>query len=1113
MTMDTSLSLGNDSFWYKDAIIYQLHVRSFHDSDGDGIGDFRGLTRKLDYLEDLGVTAIWLLPFYPSPLKDDGYDISDYTTIHPSYGTTRDFNRFLREAHRRGLRVITELVINHTSDQHPWFQRARRAPKESVERNFYVWSDTPDKYKGVRIIFKDFEMSNWSLDAVAGSYYWHRFYSHQPDLNYDNPEVKKTIFRLMDLWMNRGIDGLRLDAIPYLYEREGTSCENLSETHLFLKELRKHIDDKYRNKMLLAEANMWPEDAVAYFGQDDECHMAFHFPIMPRMFMAIRMENRFPIIDILDQTPAIPEKAQWAMFLRNHDELTLEMVTDRERDYMYQVYARDREMRINLGIRRRLAPLLGNDRRAIELMNCLLLSFPGTPVIYYGDEIGMGDNVFLGDRNGVRTPMQWSADRNAGFSRANPQRLYLPIILDPEYHYEAVNVETQQKNPRSFLWWMKHIIGLRKQFKAFGRGSIEFLKPENPRILAYIREYGDECIIVVANLSRFAQSANLDLSRFRGKVPVELFGQNKFPPVAEVPYLMTLGPYAFFWFSLVPQQIEVHPLAAGVGSSVPSLKVQGTWENILKESNKNSLEKLLPGYLKECRWFGGKARGVDSATIVDDIHISFNNTTAHLLLIRIEYVDGTQENYTLPVAFASDEKAEKIKSESSTALIAFLKTGAQEGFLYDALWDEDFSTSLLEAISRRRRFSGEHGMVITSTTPTLRHILKSSDGIPRPHIPQIEQSNTSVFYNEKLILKLIRRLEPGVNPDLEIGRFLTEVAHFPYIPPLAGAIEYHEPNREPATIAVLQGFVENQGNAWQYTLDYLNQYYERGVARAVELEDIPLSPKSILDSLNYEPPPVAKELFGMYMQQANLLGQRTAEFHLALASNNSEPNFAPESFTEFYKQSHYQSMRGLATEVFRMLRNHLAEVPEAFKEVAQHTLDLEKVILTHFRPIRDKKLTSMRIRTHGDYHLGQVLYTGKDFVLIDFEGEPARSLSERRNKMSPLRDVAGMLRSFHYASFAAAFALAKSAVPVKLNDMEPWGRLWYTWTSIAFLKGYIETSKEANFIPSDVAEFKTLLEVYTLEKALYELSYELNHRPDWIGIPLQGILEIMQSEL
>src|SRR5579884_786526 len=478
--------LSADPLWYKDAIIYELHVRAFHDSNEDGMGDFRGLAQKLDYLQDLGVTAIWLLPFSPSPWRDDGYDISDYNDVHPAYGTLKDFHHFLREAHRRGLRVITEIVINHTSDQHPWFQRARRSPPGSKWRDFYVWSDTPEKYRNARIIFKDFESSNWSWDPVAKAYYWHRFYAHQPDLNFDSPHVREAVKGVADFWLAMGVDAFRLDAIPYLYEREGTNCENLPETHEFLKELRRHIDERHPGRMLLAEANQWPEDAIPYFGNGDECHMSFHFPLMPRLFMAIRMEDRFPIIEILEQTPPLPANCQWAIFLRNHDELTLEMVTDDERDYMYRVFAHDRQMRINLGIRRRLAPLLGNDRRKIELMNALLFSMPGTPVIYYGDEIGMGDNIYLGDRNGVRTPMQWSADRNAGFSRANPQRLYLPVIIDPEYHYETVNVEAQQNNSWSLLWWMKRMIEHRREYKAFGRGSIDFLTPSNRRVLAFV---------------------------------------------------------------------------------------------------------------------------------------------------------------------------------------------------------------------------------------------------------------------------------------------------------------------------------------------------------------------------------------------------------------------------------------------------------------------------------------------------------------------------------------------------------------------------------------------------------------------------------------------------
>ena len=537
---------ADDPLWYKDAIFYELHVRAFSDNSGDGVGDFRGLTQKLDYLQDLGITVLWLLPFCPSPLKDDGYDMSDYTDVHPIYGTLADFEVFLREAHQRGIRVITELALNHTSDQHPWFQRARRAKPGSSWRNFYVWTDTPEKYQDARIIFKDFESSNWAWDPVAHAYYWHRFYSHQPDLNYDNPSVRKAILQAVDFWFRLGVDGLRLDAVPYLYEREGTNCENLPDTHAFLKELRRHVDRQFPHRLFLAEANQWPEDAAAYFGDGDECHMNFHFPLMPRLFMAIQTEDRFPILDILQQTPVIPENCQWGIFLRNHDELTLEMVTDEERDYMYRVYAQDPQARINLGIRRRLAPLLRSNRRRMELMNGLLFSLPGSPILYYGDEIGMGDNVYLGDRNGVRTPMQWSSDRNAGFSRANPQRLYLPIIIDPEYHYEASNVDAQQHNPHSFLWWMKRLIALRKRHKAFGRGTLEFLYPENPKILAFLRRYHDECILVVVNLSRFVQYVELDLTAFRGIQPVEMFGRVTFPPIGESAVSLDLGTSLLF---------------------------------------------------------------------------------------------------------------------------------------------------------------------------------------------------------------------------------------------------------------------------------------------------------------------------------------------------------------------------------------------------------------------------------------------------------------------------------------------------------------------------------------------------------------------------------------
>ena len=657
---------ANDPLWYKDAIIYELHVKTFHDSDGDGIGDFRGLIEKLDYLKELGVTAIWLLPFYPSPLKDDGYDIADYFDVNPNYGTLDDFRAFLSEAHKRGLRVITELVINHTSDQNPWFQKSRRAPAGSPEREFYVWSDTPEKYNEARIIFKDFETSNWSWDPVAKAYYWHRFYSHQPDLNFDNPAVHQAVEKVCDFWLSMGVDGLRLDAVPYLYEREGTNCENLPETHVYLKKLRAHVDQKFPGRMLLAEANQWPEDAVAYFGNGDEAHMSFHFPLMPRMFMALQMEDRFPIIDILDQTPPISETCQWAMFLRNHDELTLEMVTDEERDYMWRVYANDPHARINLGIRRRLAPLLANNRRKIELLNALLFSMPGTPIIYYGDEIGMGDNIYLGDRNGCRTPMQWSPDRNAGFSEANPQQLHLPIIIDPEYHYEAINVENQQKNLSSLLWWTRRVIAMRKNFKAFSRGSIEFLFPENAKVLAFLRRYEDEIVLGVVNLSRFSQFAELDLSRFAGSVPMEIIGRTPFPPIKKTPYFLTLNGHSSHWFLLQPQSKRDRAVKKRV---VPTINSQPELEALLADGQRDQIEsEILPEYIATCRWFGAKARVLRQMRVLERSPISSAPDAAQLWVVEVSYLDGPTENYALPVTDRVGRKGEKYLADQRPTL-------------------------------------------------------------------------------------------------------------------------------------------------------------------------------------------------------------------------------------------------------------------------------------------------------------------------------------------------------------------------------------------------------------------------------------------------------------
>ena len=726
----------DDALWYKDAIIYQVHVRAYSDSDGDGMGDFAGLTQKLDYLQDLGVGAVWLLPFYPSPLRDDGYDIADYMDVHPSYGTLRDFTTFLREAHSRGIRVITEVVLNHTSDEHPWFKRARRAPAGGKWRDYYVWSDTPEKYRSARVIFKDFETSNWAWDPLAHAYYWHRFYSHQPDLNFESPDVKRSLMQVVDFWLAMGVDGLRLDAVPYLYEREGTSCENLPETHAFLRGLRSHIDERFPGRMLLAEANQWPEDAAAYFGEGNECHMNFHFPLMPRLFMAVHQEDRFPIIDIMEQTPQIPDNCQWAMFLRNHDELTLEMVTDEDRDYMYRVYAQDPQARINLGIRRRLAPLLGNNRRRIELMNGLLFSLPGAPIVYYGDEIGMGDNIYLGDRNGVRTPMQWSGDRNAGFSRGNPQRLFLPVIVDPEYHYETVNVEAQQGNPNSLFWWMKRLIALRKKHRALARGTIEFLHAENRKVLAFVRKYEDETILVIANLSRFTQYAELDMSAYKGATPVELFGWTEFPRIGELPYFLTLGPHAFYWFSLQSPKVD----GAQTPSSEPSVRmvmVAGSWEEVLKGRGRTRLEAVLPDYMRGRRWFRGKARAIQSAAIAEVIELpeAATDLESRILLVRVDYMEGEPETYFVAVAFASGKKAERVFLDWPDSVIARVQVQGSEkaGVIYEATANKDFLRLLLDGIARNRRFKGESGeLVCVRTGKALRGSSTARPGAERP---------------------------------------------------------------------------------------------------------------------------------------------------------------------------------------------------------------------------------------------------------------------------------------------------------------------------------------------------------------------------------------------
>lgn len=1101
----------NEKYWYKDAVIYQLHVKTFYDSDGDGIGDFKGLTEKLDYLKNLGVTAIWLLPFYPSPLKDDGYDIADYYDVHPQYGNLKDFKEFLKQAHLRDLKVITELVINHTSSDHAWFKRARLAKPGSKERDFYVWNDTADKYQDARIIFKDFEHSNWSWDPVANAYFWHRFYSHQPDLNFDSPYLQKEIFKVVDFWFGMGVDGMRLDAVPYLFEREGTNCENLPETYEYLKKLRAYVDKKFMGKMLLAEANQWPEDAAAYFGDGKGCHMNFHFPLMPRMYMALQMEDRHPIIDILEQTPQIPDSCQWAIFLRNHDELTLEMVTDEERDYMYKAFAEDAKMKINLGIRRRLIPLLGNDKKKIELMNILLFSLTGSPIIYYGDEIGMGDNYYLGDRDGVRTPMQWSPDRNAGFSKANPQQLYLPVIIDSEFHYETVNVETQERSLSSHLWWMRRVIDKRKKFKAFGRGSIEFLFPDNPKVLAFIRQYKEEVILVVINLSRFSQAVELNLPNYKGWTPEEIFSFNKFPKIKDANYPLTLSPHSHFWLSLKKEAYNTH---LGGEKELVHFTLNKSWEEILSVKHVEKFTRdVLPGYLHKCRWFGGKSKIIQGIKIVNDFPLTIEKSIVRLISFDVKYADGLNSVYLLPLAFGKKEETRQLIKNNPQSVVALINVNGAEGVLYDGVYNHGFHRFLFSLIGKNKRLKQPFGELVGYPGKKHKSELINYDSDITTEVLKAEQSNTSIIIDNKYFLKIFRKLEEGLNPDTEIIRYLTEERNFSHVPSFAGAIEYRRPKKEPIVLCLLQECVANQGNAWTFTFDQLKGFYDRVTSRKNEGDKALKLPGSFLDVKMEKIPADIKEYIGVfYLEMAKLLGERTAQMHLEFSSDYSNPNFSPEKFSTLYQRSVYQSMRGLTNKVFKDLEKNLSKLKKGSQQDARFLLRMQKEINGCLKRITQKKYSALKIRIHGDYHLGQVLYTGKDFMIIDFEGEPARTLSERRLKRSVLRDLAGMIRSFHYAAYGALY-LNTSVLSEDVKRLEGWADQWYYYVCGIFLDSYLKTLGEANLVPKEAKDIEILLEIFLLEKAVYELGYELNNRPEWVSIPLKGIRHILAGAL
>jgi maltose alpha-D-glucosyltransferase / alpha-amylase len=1105
-----------DPLWYKDAIIYELHVRAFYDSNGDGIGDFQGLIQKLPYLRDLGVTALWLLPFYPSPLRDDGYDIADYRDVHPDYGTLHDFKVFVQKAHAYGLQVITELVVNHTSDQHPWFQAARRAKPGSRKRNYYVWSDTDTEYAGTRIIFLDTEKSNWTWDPVAGAYYWHRFFSHQPDLNYANPQVLKAVFRTMRFWLDIGVDGLRLDAIPYLCEREGTINENLPETHAVLKELRRLLDQHYGGRMFLAEANQWPADVRPYFGDEDECHMAFHFPLMPRIFMALRQADRHPITEILRQTPEIPDTCQWALFLRNHDELTLEMVTDEERDYMYREYAIDARMRLNLGIRRRLAPLMEDDLNRVRLLYSLLFSLPGTPVLYYGDEIGMGENIFLGDRNGVRTPMQWSGDRNAGFSRADPQRLYLPVIMDPLYGYQTVNVESQERNSASLLWWMKRTIALRKQHKVFGRGRTTFLSPDNRKILAYTRHDETDTILVLANLSNQVQPVELDLSAYEGLLPQEMFGGAEFPAIGPTPYFLSMGPYASYWFILqAPEPVimwtEVTPGALEeLEATLPVLVLSGRWDSLFAPGVRRRLETdLLPTYLSRQRWFGGKARTIERVRLLDYGVLQAAAPPLYLKLIEVAYTQGGAETYALLLGISTDEAAKTLLQTDPTCVLARVRSRQGEGLLHDAVGTEAAATLLLDLIQEHHHLTsaaGEFRAFVTRAYPDVRG--PAEEPLPVRRV-QGEQSNSSIIYGSRLILKFVRRVEAGIHPELDMGRYLTEKAALPFVPPLAGGLTYRRPGAAPMTVALLQGYIRSAGSGWDYTMDLLGRYYEQALGYTEVPLALDMTIQRLLTLTDADIPEEARSAVGTYLVPAENLGQRTAALHLALAQGTSDTAFAPERMTTADLSALAADLCRHAEQVLEVLTSQANVLPERLSAQAHQFVAQRAALMERLQAVATLTPGMTRIRCHGDYHLGQLLWHENNFVIIDFEGEPMRPLAERRRKQSPLKDIAGMLRSLSYAAYAALFAFTRTR-PEDIGRLEPWAAFWQHWISVRFVQSYLTTAAGASFLPPERRDLATLLEAFVLDKALYEIYYELSNRLDWVRIPLQSALRLLE---
>jgi maltose alpha-D-glucosyltransferase/alpha-amylase len=1087
--------MSDDPLWYKDAVIYQMHVKAFHDANGDGMGDFAGLAQKLDYIQELGVNTIWLLPFYPSPLRDDGYDISDYTNVHPDYGTLDDFRQFILEAHRRGLKVITELVINHTSDQHPWFQAARLAPPGSREREFYVWSDDDKKFAGTRIIFTDTESSNWAWDPVARQYYWHRFFSHQPDLNHNNPEVVDAVIRVMRFWMDMGVDGMRLDAIPYLCVREGTNNENLPETHAVLKRMRAAMDESYTGRMFLAEANQWPEDVREYFGDGDECHVAYNFPLMPRIFMAVALEDRYPIAEIVRQTPDIPENCQWAIFLRNHDELTLEMVTDRERDYMYKMYAAEPRMRVNVGIRRRLATLLGNDVDRIKLMNSLLLSMPGSPIIYYGDEIGMGDNIYIGDRNGVRTPMQWSIDRNAGFSRADPQRLYLPVIMDPIYGYQAVNVEAQSRDPSSLLNWTRRMLAVRRQFQCFGRGSLEFIRPQNRKIIAYVRSCGSEKILCVANLSQTAQAVELDLSKYKGRVPVEMLGRNAFPPIGDLPYFLTLPAHGFFWLQLSDSapaptwhverlpatELPVLVLAEGLATFLPEVNKSANG-GLMRRTLQQLESEVLPEFIGARGWYSHPRNEIASLRLGASTLWRYEQRAYLLSFVDIEGTNEGRRRYFLPLTIGWEDGVDSILKTAEWTL-AKVREHARVGVMIDAFADPIFCLGLIQNMAQRTHMPFAGGELRFETRAPL-------PSLPPPDLHNLrhvgsEPSNTNIIVDESLFMKVYRRSEPGPNPDLEMSSLLAE-ADFKAAAPVLGHVVWM--GEEPTLLAALFPYVGNQGDVWTYTLNHLERY------------------TTLISSQDTSVPEQPHALFTTQMQT---LGRRIGEMHSILA-RAEQVEFVAEPIRSQDLSRWYSAVQFATDATLTTLQQRLPTLADGVRVRAEHLISLREKLFAHIRELTAEPINGLRTRVHGNLHLAKVLLVADDFLLTGFEGDMTLPLPERRQKDSPFHDVASVLISFRYAR-STALKNAIAHRPDLRERIEPELEQWLLLTTQAFLKGYRRGVIESGVLPTDEASVQRLLKLFMIIRSVHALRMELERRPEMLFAAIDALADQLSA--